>query len=63
MIEFGYTVKMKLSNFFVKDTGIGIPIERQAAVFERFTGRYCNIQARHAGLGLAISKAFVQLLW
>lgn len=63
-IEFGYTVKNKAVEFFVKDTGIGIPLERQSSVFERFIQvDMANIQARQgAGLGLAIAKAFVQLL-
>jgi PAS domain S-box-containing protein len=63
-IDFGYTVKKEAVEFFVKDTGIGIPIEQQSAVFERFIQVDIeNIQARQgAGLGLAISKAFVQLL-
>ncbi|MGK0255387.1 MAG: PAS domain S-box-containing protein [Mariniflexile sp.] len=63
-IDFGYTVKKEAVEFFVKDTGIGIPMEQQPAVFERFIQVDIeNIQARQgAGLGLAISKAFVQLL-
>ncbi|MFQ3173548.1 MAG: PAS domain S-box-containing protein [Flavobacterium sp.] len=63
-IDFGYTVKNEAVEFFVKDTGIGIPMEQQSAVFERFIQvDIANIQARQgAGLGLAISKAFVQLL-
>jgi hypothetical protein len=63
-IEFGYTIKEKNIEFFVKDTGIGIPKERQSAIFERFIQvDIANIQARQgAGLGLAIAKAFVHLL-
>jgi PAS domain S-box-containing protein len=63
-IEFGYTVKNEAVEFFVKDTGIGIPMERQSSVFERFIQvDMTNIQARQgAGLGLAIAKAFVQIL-
>lgn len=63
-IEFGYNIKDKNIEFFVKDTGIGIPIARQAAIFERFIQvDIANIQARQgAGLGLAIAKAFVSLL-
>ena len=63
-IEFGYTIKDKNIEFFVKDTGIGIPKDRQAAIFERFIQvDIANIQARQgAGLGLAIAKAFVKLL-
>ncbi|SDW28186.1 PAS domain-containing protein [Flavobacterium degerlachei] len=63
-IEFGYTVKDSFIEFFVKDTGIGIPAAQQAVIFERFIQvDISNIQARQgAGLGLAIAKAFVNLL-
>lgn len=50
--------------FYVTDTGMGIPAERQSAVFERFM--HADIENRKAlqgaGLGLAISKSFVTLL-
>ncbi|MBI9038591.1 MAG: PAS domain-containing protein [Bacteroidales bacterium] len=50
--------------FFVKDTGMGIPKNRQKAIFERFIQANNedkkNIQG--AGLGLAISKAYVEML-
>ncbi len=63
-IEFGYVKKGKVLEFFVKDTGIGILEERQAAVFDRFV--QADIEDRKvyegAGLGLAISKAFVEML-
>jgi PAS domain S-box-containing protein len=63
-IEFGYNIKNETVEFFVKDSGIGIPLDRHAAIFERFIQvDITNIQARHgAGLGLAIAKAFVTLL-
>ena len=49
---------------FVKDTGIGIPKDRQAAIFERFIqADISDKMARQgAGLGLSISKAYVEML-
>src|SRR4029079_18019004 len=35
-IEFGYVKKDKFIEFYVKDSGIGIPKNRQSAIFERF---------------------------
>ncbi len=68
-IEFGYsgtkssTCKTELM-FFVKDTGIGIPKDRQKAIFENFT--QADISNKMAlqgnGLGLSITKAYVALL-
>jgi len=50
--------------FYVKDTGIGIPVERQKAIFDRFV--QADIEDKKAyqgsGLGLAISKAYVEML-
>jgi signal transduction histidine kinase len=50
--------------FWVKDTGAGIPADRQAAVFDRFVQADIeNRQARQGtGLGLAISRAYVEML-
>lgn len=50
--------------FYVKDTGIGIPKDRQSAIFERFIqADVSDISAREgAGLGLAITKAYVEML-
>ncbi|RXP52252.1 PAS domain S-box protein [Lutibacter sp. HS1-25] len=68
-IEFGYSstslpTKINELQFYVKDTGIGIPKDRQKAIFERFIqADIANIQARQgAGLGLSIAKAYVELL-
>lgn len=50
--------------FYVKDTGIGIPKERQEAIFERFI--QADIEDKKAqqgaGLGLAITKSYVEML-
>ena len=63
-IEFGYYLKENNIEFFVKDTGIGIPRERQKAIFERFIqADISDKMARQgAGLGFSISKAYVELL-
>ncbi|HEY5509399.1 MAG TPA: response regulator [Prolixibacteraceae bacterium] len=50
--------------FYVKDTGIGIHKDRQEAIFERFI--QADISDKYAyqgaGLGLSISKAYVEML-
>ncbi len=63
-IEFGYSAKQNELEFFVKDTGIGIPKVWKEAVFERFIqADISNKMARQgAGLGLSISKAYVEML-
>ena len=67
-IEFGYTLKkdgeLAELEFYVKDTGIGIPKDRQKAIFDRFI--QADIADKHAfqgsGLGLSISKAYIEML-
>jgi PAS domain S-box-containing protein len=73
-IEFGYNVKKDVSGsgneqfseieFFVKDTGIGIPKDRQAPIFDRFIQADISdkMALQGAGLGLSISKAYVEML-
>ncbi|MEI6139048.1 MAG: PAS domain S-box protein [Mariniphaga sp.] len=67
-IEFGYnhveTFHGTSLQFFVKDTGIGIPAHRQEAIFERFIqADISDKMARQgAGLGLAITKSYVEML-
>jgi hypothetical protein len=67
-IEFGYNCIKRDSitslQFYIKDTGIGIPLNRQDVIFERFIqADIADIQARQgAGLGLSIAKAFVEIL-
>jgi len=63
-IEFGYYTEQMDLTFFVKDTGIGIPLDRQQAIFDRFVqADIADKGALHgSGLGLAISKAYVEML-
>ncbi len=51
-------------NFSVRDTGIGIPVERQAAIFERFTQADQSIPRKYGGtgLGLSISAQMIELM-
>ena len=63
-IDFGYTLKDGFLEFFVTDTGIGIPPEHHKKIFERFF-QVDNVISRKfggTGLGLSICKAYVELL-
>ena len=55
---------LPLLQFYVKDTGIGIPADRQQAIFDRFVqADIADVMAfQGAGLGLSISKAYVEML-
>jgi len=50
--------------FYVKDSGSGIPKDRQQAIFDRFVqADIADTRAlQGAGLGLSISKAYVEML-
>jgi signal transduction histidine kinase/ActR/RegA family two-component response regulator len=76
VIEFGYdmaempgmisiteTPGMASLRFYVRDTGIGIPKERQQAIFDRFVqADISDTRAfQGAGLGLSISKAYIEM--
>ena len=63
-IEIGCQKKVDFIEFYVKDTGIGVPKDRQEPIFERFIqADISNKMAKHgAGLGLSISKAYVEML-
>ncbi|MCZ4695264.1 ATP-binding protein [Ancylomarina euxinus] len=63
-IDIGYVKTGKHMEFYVKDTGIGIEKDRQQAIFKRFVqADISDKEARQgAGLGLAISKAYVEML-
>lgn len=57
-ISFGFQVNNDFLEFFVKDTGDGIPEEKLNSIFDRFIK--LNSFAQGTGLGLAISKMIVE---
>ncbi|MEI6696454.1 MAG: response regulator [Bacteroidota bacterium] len=63
-IELGCEKKDNFIEFFVKDTGVGIPNEQKSIIFERFRQGSESLTKNYegAGLGLAISKAYVEML-
>lgn len=63
-VKFGYKQKGRFLEFYVEDTGIGIPANMHSEIFDRFRQADSTIarQFGGTGLGLAISKAYVELL-
>lgn len=64
-IEMGYTLRDQSTLlFYVMDTGIGIPDEKQELVFERFVRLTAPQESNHpgTGLGLAICNGMVKLM-
>ncbi len=67
VIEIGYRLLQKpvpVLEFYVKDTGIGIPKDKQDTIFERFTQVEENLTQnfRGTGLGLSIVKRLVTFM-
>jgi PAS domain S-box-containing protein len=63
-VSFGYENLPTGMEFFITDTGIGISRENQMKIFERFSRDHAAPirEIEGAGLGLSISKAYVELL-
>jgi PAS domain S-box-containing protein len=63
-IEFGYKKKGEYLEFFVKDTGIGVPKRQHQIIFERFRqgSESHNRGYEGSGLGLSIAKSYVEML-
>jgi PAS domain S-box-containing protein len=63
MVSMGVLDKKTELVFYIKDTGIGIPFNKQDVVFERFAQADNDIThiVYGTGLGLAICKAYVEM--
>lgn len=62
-VSFGFEIKEKELEFFVKDTGVGIGEEAQMAIFEQFVQENSSNTRgfEGSGLGLTIAKEIVKL--
>lgn len=65
-VEFGYIINEDKSNieFFVRDTGIGIPKDKQDIIFDRFRQVQEGSTRKYGGtgIGLYITKHIIELL-
>jgi PAS domain S-box-containing protein len=59
-IEVGCTKKVNFLEYYVSDTGIGVPRSKQKVIFNRFEQAAKPFNG--SGLGLTISKAYAELL-
>jgi PAS domain S-box-containing protein len=68
MIKFGYDIVQgsegKQLQFFIRDTGVGIPEAKQDVIFERFRQSDDSKTREYGGtgLGLSISKGLVEMM-
>ncbi|MDX9769832.1 MAG: PAS domain S-box protein [Tenuifilaceae bacterium] len=63
-VEIGYTLADNMLKFYVKDTGVGIDPSNHELIFERFRQVEMGSTRNYGGtgLGLPISKAFIEML-
>ncbi|MGM0613079.1 MAG: PAS domain S-box protein [Bacteroidota bacterium] len=63
-IEFGNYIENNFLVFYVKDTGIGIPEDKQEVIFERFGQADIKLTRDHegSGIGLSIVKSYAENL-
>uniref|UniRef100_UPI003216D418 ATP-binding protein n=1 Tax=uncultured Draconibacterium sp. TaxID=1573823 RepID=UPI003216D418 len=63
-ISIGYSISDTTLEFYVSDTGLGIPVDKQASIFNYFVQANNSTSRGYegSGLGLSISKGYVELL-
>lgn len=63
-IEIGCNLKNEFLEFYVKDTGIGISVDKHNIIFDRFRQVIESLNRVHegSGLGLPISKHYTEML-
>ncbi len=63
-VEFGYYIEMNRLLFYVRDTGIGIPLSKKEIIFKPFRQSDESSTRKYGGtgLGLSISKGLIEVL-
>ena len=63
-VEFGYVPRENALEFYVTDSGIGIPTDKQDSIFDRFVQADISFNRPYegSGLGLSISKAYIEMM-
>ena len=63
-VDIGYTKKDDHLEFYVIDTGIGIPVDMKEKIFDRFHQLNNSLTRNYegAGLGLSISQAYAEMM-
>ncbi len=63
-VDIGYTKKEGTLEFYVIDSGVGIPKEMKDKIFEQFRQVDNSLTRNHegSGLGLSITKSYVEML-
>ncbi len=63
-VIFDYRISDRMLKFYVKDTGIGIPVDKRDIIFEKFRQANENYTGKYegSGLGLYIAKKLVDLM-
>lgn len=63
-VEFGFECREEELQFFVRDTGIGIPEDDQDLIFDHFVqaGLADNVIHEGSGLGLSIAKGIMSMM-
>jgi len=63
-VRFGYNIKNDWLEFYVSDSGIGIPGDYHKQIFERFFQVENSLARQYegTGLGLSIAKAYVEFM-
>jgi len=63
-VNFGYTLNENLLEFYVEDSGIGISPDMYEEIFKRFRQVETDSARKYggSGLGLSLSKAYVEML-
>jgi len=61
-IEIGYKHRKDKVDIYIKDSGSGIPVDKQYRIFDKFYKLDSDGQSQGTGIGLSISKSLMRML-